>query len=96
MAIMHIRKNTASRRGSIRAHSRWPNPVGCATGNTSAQSHTSLVSSVVGSHPIPIISVSHKAAHYRAGRATNLPFRSAAVTIAKCIAATMEPYGGNA
>ena len=95
MPIIQIQKNMASERGSTRAHFRCLNRVGYATGNTSAQSRNSLVSSVVGSHPTLIISVSPKAALYRAGRATNSPSRCAAVTIGKFIAAATKPHGGD-
>ena len=87
--------NMASERGLTKAHYRCPNHVGYATGNTSAQSRSSLVSSVVGSHPIPIISGSHKAGLYQAERATNSPSRCAAVTIGKFIAAATKPNGGD-
>ncbi len=95
LPIMHIQRKTASGRESTRAHFRCLNPVGYATGSTSAQSRNCLVSSVVGSRPIPITSVSHKAALYRAGRATNSPSRCAAVTIGKFIAAATKPNGGD-
>jgi hypothetical protein len=71
LPIMRIQMNIAGERGSRKVYFLSRSRVGCATANTSARSRNSLVSSVVGSLPILITSVSRKAELYCAGRATN-------------------------
>jgi hypothetical protein len=61
---------------------------------TSGRLSKNRASYVVDGRRTLIISVSHKAALYRAERATNSPSHCAAATIAKFIAAATKPHGG--
>ena len=95
LPIMRIQMNIAGERGSRKVYFLSLSRVGCATANTSARSRNSLVSSVVGSLPILITSVSRKAELYCAGRATNSLSRCAEDTIENCIAGATRSHGGN-